>query len=177
MLRIAFAVLLFAAQAIAQEAPLPAGAVARVGSARLRHGDAICALTYSPDGKLLASADVAGEIRVHDAAGKVLQQFSLDMPSAIRNEAFLAPGAAVVDDEGLGQAPVRLCFSSDGRRLFVGSGKSVRAYRLDNGRLEFNHALLGDETCLAISPGLTLAVAGMSSSLRELDASGGALRP
>jgi RNA polymerase sigma factor (sigma-70 family) len=52
--------------------PLPDGAVARIGSARLRHGSPLYQLTYSPDGKVLASLG-SGVLRLWDAAsGKLL---------------------------------------------------------------------------------------------------------
>src|SRR6516225_8719460 len=54
---------------------LPAGAVARIGTARLRHGDFITSLSFSADGSLLASGSSDLEPMVHlwDArTGKLL---------------------------------------------------------------------------------------------------------
>src|SRR5688572_17137996 len=49
--------------------PLPDAAVARYGTARLRHGTAVESLAFSPDGKLLAStSDSENTVRVWDAA-------------------------------------------------------------------------------------------------------------
>jgi RNA polymerase sigma factor (sigma-70 family) len=48
--------------------PLPPGAVARLGSARLRHGGAITDLAVSPDGKAVMSGGGDGTLRVWDLA-------------------------------------------------------------------------------------------------------------
>src|SRR5262249_46290190 len=57
--------------------PLPAEAVARIGSTRLRHGWLPRNLDYSPDGKLLASYGW-NRLRIWDAAsGKLVRHIPL----------------------------------------------------------------------------------------------------
>jgi hypothetical protein len=48
--------------------PLPAEAIARVGSARFRSRDALEVLTYTRDGKTIVAASRTGEIQLWDAA-------------------------------------------------------------------------------------------------------------
>ncbi|HTU22729.1 MAG TPA: WD40 repeat domain-containing protein [Gemmataceae bacterium] len=56
--------------------PLPSGAIARLGTIRLRHADA--EIAFSKDGKRLFSCDGSGEIRIWDVAtGKLLRRQQL----------------------------------------------------------------------------------------------------
>jgi WD40 repeat protein len=56
--------------------PLPEGAVARLGTVRLRPGAAVCCLAFSPDGKVLVEANWGRGIHLYDVAtGKELRQF------------------------------------------------------------------------------------------------------
>src|SRR5262245_66005382 len=47
--------------------PLPAGAVARLGSQRLKHTNRVIHLTFSPDGKQLVTVGDDNLIRIWDA--------------------------------------------------------------------------------------------------------------
>ena len=56
--------------------PLPPGALARLGSERLRHPNYVFAVTFTPDGKTVASMGQDGFIRLWDAAtGKEIRHF------------------------------------------------------------------------------------------------------
>ncbi len=80
--------------------PLPAEAVARVGSARFRYGRWIGNLDYSPDGTLLASSGEGG-VWVWDArTGKVVRRFTVSEHRWARDGLFSADGKTVVLVDG-----------------------------------------------------------------------------
>jgi WD40 repeat protein len=73
--------------------PLPAGALARFGSTRLRHVGMVEALAWSPSGKLLASAGQDDTVRIWDAATGRLVRL---IPQRTNFLAFLPDGEVLV---------------------------------------------------------------------------------
>jgi WD40 repeat protein len=58
--------------------PLPPGAIARLGTARFRHGEAVLSLAYSADGKVFVTSGHGGGVSLWDAAtGKELRRLEL----------------------------------------------------------------------------------------------------
>ncbi|HZY86892.1 MAG TPA: PQQ-binding-like beta-propeller repeat protein, partial [Gemmataceae bacterium] len=105
---------------------LPAGAVARLGTTRWRHGAAVHDVVFSPDGKLIASN---GELR-HPG--------SPDSPIRLWDAATGRELWRLGDDSDWKGTPA---FSPDGQRLFVpvaergGKPGEVRIYDTATGRL------------------------------------------
>lgn len=90
--------------------PLPQGAIARLGTVRLRQGGSIYQLSFSPDSKTLAAASTDGfnSVYVWDTdTGKQLRRFSQ---------------RGGKEDIAAGQAAA---FSPDGTRLAVGGYRAV----------------------------------------------------
>jgi WD40 repeat protein len=87
--------------------PLPAEVLARVGSARMRHGRSLCGLEYSPDGTLLATCggdffhERGGLLRLWDARkGTLVWQSPALFNNFYSNCAFSADGKMVVVLDG-----------------------------------------------------------------------------
>ena len=79
--------------------PLPPGAVARMGTRRLRHGDAVSFAAYLPDGKALVTAGRDRLVRLWDLTGD-------EDSKCLR---------------GFGALVTVLAFAPDGRKLAAGS--------------------------------------------------------
>jgi len=111
-------------------APLPEGAVARIGSSRLRHADVVTGLRYSPDGKWLASVSTSAAdatARLWDAdTGKQQLVVTVKTGDGGRRSA-----KDICRDLG---------FSKDGKQFFVIDTESFRAFDIAGGNELFAHA-------------------------------------
>jgi RNA polymerase sigma factor (sigma-70 family) len=129
--------------------PLPPGAVARVGTIRLRPGDALSALAFSPDGKTLASGHWGHGIQVWETAtGKELRRFG-EFPASVNALTFAPDGRRLASSAGADKA-VRLWDAGTGKELgaFLGHG--------------------GDVQCVAFSPDGTRLASGSSDQTVRL---------
>jgi WD40 repeat protein len=74
--------------------PLPAGALARLGTTRLRHGANITFVTFGTDGKTLITAGQDNTVRLWDlATGKEVRRFDPPKPAEIKQPPVLPPRA------------------------------------------------------------------------------------
>jgi RNA polymerase sigma factor (sigma-70 family) len=132
--------------------PLPAGAVARLGPARLRHGSSVFFVAFLAGGKQVLSAGEDGLARLWDVAtGKEVRRFGTPHPVPAGGGRGLPPPAALTvalapDDKVLatsaGEGGVRLWDTATGRERGLVKG------------------LKADVVALALSPdGKTLAAA------------------
>ncbi len=117
--------------------PLPDGAVARIGSTRLRHAGEVSALRYSPDGKWLASVSTSPQdatARLWDAAtGKeqlvVKIKINVVEPNRVRPD---------LDRPSLG-------FTADARTFLVIDAASLRGVDIQSGKEVFAHPIVKDK--------------------------------
>jgi WD40 repeat protein len=173
--------------------PLPPGALARMGTVRLRHHDTVHYLAFSPVGPILASGSYDGALRLWDPrTGRQLRR--LDVPNSRGCVAWAPDGkllAGGFDEEVIGVWEVStarlvrrlgeraghgfitaLAFGCAGRTLAsVTQDKVIRLWDLTTGhqrvRLEGHRRLVG---AIAFSPdGVALASSGWDGTIRVWD--------
>jgi RNA polymerase sigma factor (sigma-70 family) len=161
----------------ASDGPLPAEAVARIGSPRFRHTGDVTGLTYSPDGKWLASISTSpadSTARVLDAAtGKeqLRVKVTLDGKLFPVNSLFMCRAIE---------------FSTDSRDLLVVDANSLRIFEVASGKERLNRPFAADAgganngdvpTGAAVSPdGRTFVLAWGNGQFDIRDVASGAIR-
>jgi RNA polymerase sigma factor (sigma-70 family) len=120
------------------DARLPDGAVARMGSTRLRHGDAVSFAAYTPDGKALVTAGRDKIVRLWDlATGKEVRRFAWDEGE---HDSKLEPpedGAAQRRDQQYWDDTARGCqaaLSADGKTVAASRGGGVCLWETAGGK-------------------------------------------
>jgi RNA polymerase sigma factor (sigma-70 family) len=143
-----------AARANGSGDPLPAGAVARMGTARLRHGSNVYTVVFLPDGKQLLSAAEDGTARLWDVAtGKEVRSFGGEAHSAA-----LAPDGKTL----------AMCDDDDVSLIDVATGREKGMVK------DLKATLNASVAALAFSPdGKTLAAAGPAGPVAVCDIAGG----
>jgi RNA polymerase sigma factor (sigma-70 family) len=147
--------------------PLPAGALARLGTTRFHHDGEAMSLAFSPDGKLLAATPADGLIHLWDAAtGREVRRLPAD-------EQFLSgPAIDFSPDSRL----LASLWGNNGTLWDVTTGKPAARFRVPTGSREAG--IRGGATPFRFAPdGKTLLVARgedeAGSGVAVIDAAGG----
>ena len=122
--------------------PLPAGALARAGTTRWRHGGVLTLLAFLPDGKTVVSAGTDGQVCFWElSTGRVLRQVALTQPPPRDSGRPTRFG------------PQAVALSPDGKTLAWGAGSSIRLWDVTAGKERARTAETGVAVSLAFAPG------------------------
>jgi WD40 repeat protein len=151
---------------------LPPGALARMGTVRFRHfSNLVCAVAYSPNGKLLASGSGNGELQFWDAAtGKLVWALEDSRGVITHTIAFSPDGELLASNKegmlGIWQASTgkklrdleggntgwegSAAFSPDGKELALGTDndQAIRIFDPATGKL--NRKITGHEKAAVV---------------------------
>lgn len=111
--------------------PLPPGALARLGTTRLRHADWITALAYSPDGTVLAAASGSPG---SDSEGFRHLGWTRSRPADTLRLWDVRTGRQLRRLDGLKHLPLSLAFSDGGKLLWARAQEGVQAWDPATGR-------------------------------------------
>jgi WD40 repeat protein len=144
---------------------LPANALVRMGTSSLRHGMPVCALTFDPSGKTLASAG-GDVIRLWDTAtGREILHFACEFANAI---AFSPDGRVLVSGSEIGVIHL----------WETATGKEVRRFPSEGGKV---HAVAFSSDGKTLASGhadgsVRLWDVGQAKPVRQLEGRQGAVR-
>jgi WD40 repeat protein len=137
--------------------PLPAHVRVRMGTMRFRQGSSVHMLTFSPNGRILASLGFDSKLRLWD------------FPSGRELRAIAVPGNFV-------QANLTFTFTPDGKQLAAATGGTeILGWEVETGKsIKLLENLQFAVTGLSFSPdGKVLAVASNDAMIRLLDRAAG----